>query len=115
MLPIVVADRVCYGKLLMEPQTHPIGSFLNKPTNDTFPSGLYATVLIAVFSSSDKEEADTDDSLNEPCEDTDPANKLPPGDVTSALVSLGLTSLFLESSTIDLVRMINNVDAIILS
>ena len=102
---MVVADRVCYGKLLMEPQTHPIGSFVNKPTNDTFPSGLYATVFTAVFcSSSDKDETDTD-SLKEQCEDTDPANKLPTEDATSALTSLGLMSLFLESSTIDLVSL----------
>ena len=103
---MVVTDRMCYGKLLIEPQTHPIGSFVNKPTNGTLPSGLYATVLVAVLCSSDKDETDTD-SNKEPFEGTDPESKLPPEDATSALISLGLMSLFLESSTIDLVRVIN--------
>lgn len=99
MLPVVVADRMCHGKLLIEPQTYPIGSFENKPTNDTFPSALYGTILIAVFCGSDKDEAET-----EPHEDSDHENKLSSEATTNALISLGLASLFLDSLTVDFVR-----------
>ena len=103
VLPVVVADKICHGKVLVEPQTYPIGSFENKPTNNIFPSDLYGTILIAVLCSSDKDEAAAD-SQEEPQKDVDLENKLPSQDVTDALISLGLASLFLDSSTINFVR-----------
>ena len=103
VLPMLVADRICHGEVLIEPQTYPIGSFENKPTNNIFPSDLYGTVLIAVFGSSDKDEAEAD-SQEEAQTDDDLENKLHSQDVTDALISLGLVSLFLDSSAIDFVR-----------
>ena len=107
MLPTIVADRMCYGKLLIEPQSYPIGSFENKPTNDAFPSGLYGSILVAVLCSSDKDEAETQIELHQDTIDFE--NKLSSEDTTNALISLGLAFLFLESSTIDFVRATNIV------
>ena len=100
---MVVADNMCHGKVLIEPQTYPIGSFENKLTNNIFPSDLYGTVLIAVFCSSDKDEAEAD-TQEEPENSVVLENKLRSQDVTDALISLGLASLFLDSSVIDFVR-----------
>lgn len=96
-MPTVVADKMCNGKVMIEPQTYSIGSFENKPTNDIFPSDLYGTVLIAVFCSSDK----TEDDMQK--EDTHFDIKLPLQDTANALISLGMASLFLGSSTFDIV------------
>ena len=102
---------MCYGKLLLEPQTYPIGSFENKSTNGRFPSGLYGSVLVAVFCSSDTDEADAGGDKELLQEGVDVENKLPSEDVTNALISLGLASLFLESSTVDIVMKITIIFA----
>lgn len=103
VLPVVVADNMCHGKVLIEPQTYPIGSFENKLTNNILPTDLYGTVLIAVLCSSDKDEAEAD-TQEEPEKSVVLENKLHSQDVTDALISLGLASLFLDTSTIDSVR-----------
>ena len=104
VLPVVVADNMCHGEVLIEPQTYPIGSFENKPTNTIFPSDLYGTVLIAVLCSSDIDEAEVDTEKEEPKKSVGLENKLRSQDVTDVFISLGLASLFLDSSMIDFVR-----------
>jgi len=86
-----MVERICYGRLLVQPQTISIGSFENIPTNDTIPKSLYGTVIVAVFCSS------ASDSWLV-------LNKSPNGSVenlANALISLGLMSLFLESPLIE--------------
>ena len=109
MVPTVVADKMCHGKVLIEPQTYPIGSIENKPTNNDFPSSLYSTVFIAVLCSSDKDEAVVDDQ-EEPHLDVDlDEREIPLEHIADALISLGLASLFLDSSTTDFVRTVTVV------
>lgn len=103
MLPTIVADKMCYGKVLIEPQANLIGSFENNSTSDILPSGLYGTILIAVFCGSDKHNTETENQ-NEPQDDIDLENKLFPEVTSNALISLGIASLFLESSKVDIVR-----------
>ena len=101
---MVVADNMCHGEVLIEPQTYPIGSFENKPTNTIFPSDLYGAVLIAVLCNSDIDEAEADTEKEEPKKSVGLENKLRSQDVTDVFISLGLASLFLDSSMIDFVR-----------
>ena len=100
---MVVADRMCHGKVVIEPEKYPIGLFESKPTSDILPSDLYGTILTAVFCSYDKDETGTD-NLDELQKDVNCESKLPLQNVTGALISLGVASLFLESSTSDQVR-----------
>ena len=100
---MVVADRMCHGKVVIEPESHSIESFENKPISDILPSDLYSAILTAVFCSSDKDKTGTDNQ-DEMQKHVNCESKLPLQGVTDALISFGVASLFLESSTSDLVR-----------
>jgi len=89
-----MAERICYGKLLLQPQTISIGSFENKPTNDTIPKSLYGTVIVAVFCSCTSEALMSANVLNK-------SSSLSVETLANVLISLGHISLFLESPLIE--------------
>ena len=106
-IPVAMVEKICYGKLLLQPQTISIGSFENTPTNDTIPKSLYGTVIVAVFCSSTSESRLL---LNE-------SSMVSTENLSNSLISLGLISLFLESPLVkdivsDVVLTVNQSDVI---
>jgi len=89
-----MVERICYGKLLLQPQTISIASFKNISTNDTIPQNLYGIVIVAVFCSNTSEALLATNVLNK-------SSSLSTETLTSVLISLGLISLYLESPLIE--------------
>ena len=85
-----MVEGICYGKLLLQPQTISIDPFKNISTNDIIPKSLYGTVIVAVFCSSTSEALLAADVLNK-------SFSLPAEILASVLINLGLISLYQES------------------